>query len=66
MGKSSYHYLVFETAGGFCGIAWTDAGSRAFSSQLGTLPRRSEISYGESLVHNRAIQHPKWPRWSQT
>jgi methylated-DNA-[protein]-cysteine S-methyltransferase len=24
------HYLVFETAGGFCGIAWSDAGITRF------------------------------------
>jgi methylated-DNA-[protein]-cysteine S-methyltransferase len=30
------HYLVFETAGGFCGIAWNDAGITRFQ-----LPTRS-------------------------
>lgn len=26
MGQAPHHYLIFETAGGFCGIAWGDAG----------------------------------------
>src|SRR6516164_9551800 len=26
MGQSAHHYLIFETAGGFCGIAWNSAG----------------------------------------
>lgn len=29
MGRT-YHYQVFATAGGFCGIAWTDAGVARF------------------------------------
>lgn len=30
MGQSAQHYLVFETAGGFCGIAWNDIGITRF------------------------------------
>ncbi|WP_064681451.1 methylated-DNA--[protein]-cysteine S-methyltransferase [Rhizobium bangladeshense] len=26
MAQTIHHYLIFETAGGFCGIAWSDAG----------------------------------------
>jgi methylated-DNA-[protein]-cysteine S-methyltransferase len=36
MSKSEHHYLVFETAGGFCGIAWSDGGIVRFQ-----LPTRS-------------------------
>jgi len=25
MGQAAHHYLIFDTAGGFCGIAWNDA-----------------------------------------
>ena len=30
MAQTTYHYLIFETAGGFCGIAWRDAGIARF------------------------------------
>jgi len=30
MDRTEQHYLVFETAGGFCGIAWNDAGIAYF------------------------------------
>src|SRR5438045_2423114 len=30
MGQTEHHYLVFETAGGFCGIAWNDVGITRF------------------------------------
>jgi hypothetical protein len=26
MGQAPQHYLIFETAGGFCGIAWNNVG----------------------------------------
>jgi hypothetical protein len=31
MGEAPHHYLIFETAGGFCGIAWNNLGTRASS-----------------------------------
>src|SRR5438067_11335607 len=36
MGRTAQHYLVFETAGGFCGIAWNSVGITRFQ-----LPTRS-------------------------
>ncbi|MCA2406061.1 methylated-DNA--[protein]-cysteine S-methyltransferase [Rhizobium leguminosarum bv. viciae 248] len=30
MAETTHHYLIFETAGGFCGIAWSDAGITRF------------------------------------
>jgi methylated-DNA-[protein]-cysteine S-methyltransferase len=30
MSDTLHHYLVFETAGGFCGMAWSDAGITRF------------------------------------
>lgn len=30
MGQSVHHYFIFETAGGFCGIAWNDVGITRF------------------------------------
>jgi methylated-DNA-[protein]-cysteine S-methyltransferase len=36
MGQRAHHYFIFETAGGFCGIAWNSAGITRFQ-----LPARS-------------------------
>ena len=36
MGETAQHYLIFETASGFCGIAWNDVGITRFR-----LPTRS-------------------------
>jgi methylated-DNA-[protein]-cysteine S-methyltransferase len=36
MGQTVHHYLIFETAGGFCGIAWNNIGITRFQ-----LPTRS-------------------------
>ena len=36
MGQTAQHYLIFETAGGFCGIAWSNVGITRFQ-----LPTRS-------------------------
>jgi methylated-DNA-[protein]-cysteine S-methyltransferase len=30
MGQTVHHYLIFETAGGFCGIAWNNIGITRF------------------------------------
>jgi len=30
MGEAPHHYLIFETAGGFCGIAWNNVGITRF------------------------------------
>jgi methylated-DNA-[protein]-cysteine S-methyltransferase len=30
MGRTAHHYFIFETAGGFCGIAWNKAGITRF------------------------------------
>jgi methylated-DNA-[protein]-cysteine S-methyltransferase len=30
MGRTAHHYLIFETPGGFCGIAWNSAGITRF------------------------------------
>ena len=36
MGQKIQHYHVFETAGGFCGIAWNDAGITRFQLPTST------------------------------
>jgi methylated-DNA-[protein]-cysteine S-methyltransferase len=48
MGRTAHHYCIFETAGGFCGIAWNDVGITRF--QLPT--RRAEAA--ERLLRRRA------------
>src|SRR5882762_6727969 len=30
MSQTAHHYLIFETAGGFCGIAWSKVGITRF------------------------------------
>ena len=30
MGQTAHHYFIFETAGGFCGIAWNSVGITRF------------------------------------
>jgi methylated-DNA-[protein]-cysteine S-methyltransferase len=30
MGQAAQHYLIFETRGGFCGIAWNNVGITRF------------------------------------
>ncbi|MDB5554927.1 MAG: methylated-DNA-[protein]-cysteine S-methyltransferase protein [Rhizobium sp.] len=36
MGQKIQHYHIFETAGGFCGIAWNDAGITRFQLPTST------------------------------
>ena len=36
MGRSAHRYLIFETASGFCGIAWTGAGISRFQLPAGS------------------------------
>lgn len=47
MSRSNRNYLIFETAAGWCGIAWNDAGIVRF-----TLPTSSEAS-AERLMLRR-------------
>jgi methylated-DNA-[protein]-cysteine S-methyltransferase len=45
MGQTANPYFIFETAGGFCGIAWNDAGIRRFQ-----LPARSPEATERNLL----------------
>jgi methylated-DNA-[protein]-cysteine S-methyltransferase len=36
MGQTMHHYLIFETASGFCGIAWNDVGITRFQLPTGS------------------------------
>jgi methylated-DNA-[protein]-cysteine S-methyltransferase len=48
MGQTAQHYVIFETAGGSCGIAWSDSGITRFQ-----LPTASAAAT-ERLLRRRA------------
>ena len=45
MGRTAHHYLIFETASGFCGIAWNNIGITRFQ-----LPTSSAEATGRILL----------------
>lgn len=45
MGEAPHHYLIFETTGGFCGIAWNNVGITRFQ-----LPIRSAVAAERTLL----------------
>ena len=45
MSRTAHHYLIFETAGGFCGIAWNDVGITRFQ-----LPTRTAEAAERALL----------------
>ena len=47
MGQAAHHYLIFDTAGGFCGIAWNDAGITRFQ-----LPTKSDEATERILLRH--------------
>ena len=49
MGQAAHHYLIFETSGGFCGIAWNNAGITRFQ-----LPAKSADG-AQRLLLRRAL-----------
>ena len=51
----SHHYLIFETAGGFCGMAWSSAGITRFQ-----LPTKSAEAT-ERLARATAAPAPPAP-----
>ena len=56
MGRTTHHYLIFETAGGFCGIAWSDAGIARFQ-----LPTRSAEATERLLLRRAPGAEPGAP-----
>jgi methylated-DNA-[protein]-cysteine S-methyltransferase len=52
MDRTTHEYLIFETAGGFCGIAWNSAGITRFQ-----LPARSAEATERNLL--RRLQGAK-------
>ncbi len=56
MGHSAHHYLIFETASGFCGIAWGDVGITSFR-----LPARTAEAAERSLLRRLPGAKPGTP-----
>jgi methylated-DNA-[protein]-cysteine S-methyltransferase len=56
MGQTVHHYLIFETAGGFCGIAWNGIGITRFQ-----LPARSAEATERNLLRRLPGAEPGTP-----
>jgi methylated-DNA-[protein]-cysteine S-methyltransferase len=56
MEQKAQHYLIFETARGFCGIAWSDAGVSRFQ-----LPDRSAEATERNLLRRLPDAKPGTP-----
>ncbi|MBB3145881.1 methylated-DNA-[protein]-cysteine S-methyltransferase [Phyllobacterium trifolii] len=56
MGQTVQHYLIFETAGGFCGIAWSDIGITRFQ-----LPTKSADAAERLLLRRLPGAEPGQP-----
>ena len=60
MSRSSRHYAIFETAAGWCGIAWNEAGI-VYQAKPGL-----EITEDTPDGRTRSVQHDGWdwdPDW---
>ncbi|MEO9190664.1 MAG: hypothetical protein ABI224_11810, partial [Acetobacteraceae bacterium] len=56
MGRTAHRYLIFETASGFCGIAWSDVGITRFQ-----LPTRSAEATERLLLRRVPDAEPGAP-----
>jgi methylated-DNA-[protein]-cysteine S-methyltransferase len=56
MGQTAHHYLIFETASGFCGIVWSDVGITRFQ-----LPTRSAEAAERILLRRGPGAEPGVP-----
>jgi len=56
MGQAAHHYLIFETAGGFCGISWNNAGITRFQ-----LPTRTAKATERILLRRLPDAKPGSP-----
>ena len=55
-GQAAHHYLIFETAGGFCGIAWNSPGITRFQ-----LPTKSATATERILLRQMPGAKPGAP-----
>ena len=56
MDQEAQHYFIFETAGGFCGIAWNDVGITRFQ-----LPTKSAAAAERALLRRGPRSEPATP-----
>jgi methylated-DNA-[protein]-cysteine S-methyltransferase len=56
MGQAAHHYLIFETRGGFCGIAWNNVGITRFQ-----LPAKSAEGAQRMLLRRALGAKPGAP-----
>src|SRR6185312_13322231 len=56
MGQTAHRYLIFETAGGFCGVAWNDVGITRFQ-----LPTRSADATERLMLRRLPAAEPGTP-----
>ena len=56
MGQTKQHYQIFETAGGFCGIVWSDVGITRFQ-----LPTKSAEATRRNLLRRLPSAEPGAP-----
>jgi methylated-DNA-[protein]-cysteine S-methyltransferase len=56
MSQAAHHYLIFETAGGFCGICWNNAGITRFQ-----LPTRTATAAERILLRRLPGAKPGAP-----
>jgi methylated-DNA-[protein]-cysteine S-methyltransferase len=56
MAQAAHHYLIFGTAGGFCGIAWNEAGITRFQ-----LPTKSAEATARILLRHVSGAKPGAP-----
>jgi methylated-DNA-[protein]-cysteine S-methyltransferase len=56
MGETAHHYFIFETAGGFCGIAWNSVGITRFQ-----LPTKSAEATERMLLRRLPGAEPGAP-----
>jgi methylated-DNA-[protein]-cysteine S-methyltransferase len=56
LSQTAHHYLIFETAGGFCGIAWSGLGITRFQ-----LPVRSAEATERNLLRRLPGAEPGTP-----
>ena len=56
MGETAQRYLIFATAGGFCGIAWSEAGITRFQ-----LPAKSVRTAEHMLLRRTPVAQPGTP-----
>ena len=62
MSQTAHHYLVFETAGGFCGIAWSEAGITRFQLPTTTAEATERLVLRRLPGAEPGGLRARWPR----